>query len=183
MGCQHGAVVSGEELVASKRQRCEASLSTSTPVTLCLKGFNIQWPFSQLILLGAKRDEIRKYDLDRPGYPCKNEEVWLVETHGLPVKHAIVGDLPIAPRPSAAQIIGTVTFADAHEYDSKTTFHEHRQRHCIAEGSQHDWDGCAERYCWRVAKVRALATPVPVQTGQTGFSKRHSSASQTVVFA
>ena len=52
---------------------------------LSLRGLNIQWPFSQLILAGCKTAEVRGYDL---GYKFPNvlpgEEVWLIETLGTP---------------------------------------------------------------------------------------------------
>ena len=103
----------------SKRQRTAAPHSHSKAVTLSLRGLNIQWPFSQLLLLGAKPEEVRTYDLGYRQICNRDEEAWIVETKGPPTKaatNAIVGDLQIAPRPSAAQIVGTVSFADSHPY-------------------------------------------------------------------
>ena len=169
-----------------KRQRTSTSDSHSNAVTLCLRGLNIQWPFSQLILLGAKTDEVRGYDLGHRKICSKDQEVWIVETKGPSIKdaaqaaQAIVGDLHIGSRPAAAQIVGTVSFSKSCLYRDQQAFHDAKDRHRIAIGSQKDWDGTRERYWWRVGKVRSLATPVPVQrTGQTGFSER----SYSVVFA
>ena len=166
-----------------KRLRTDAPLSDSKPVTLCMRGLNIQWPFSQLLLMGAKTEEVREYLLDYRGIANTGKEVWLVETKGPHTKaatNAIVGDLQIAPRPSAAQIVGTISFASAFQYDSKQIFQEARDSHRIAVGSKFDWDGGGARYGWRVDKVRSLVTPVPVgTTGQTGFGEREFS----VVFA
>ena len=88
-------------------------------MTLSLRGLNIQWPFSQLILLGAKTDEVRDYDLGHRKICNRDEETWLVETKGptpKAAKNANVGDLQIAPRPSTAQIVGTVSFVDSCPY-------------------------------------------------------------------
>ena len=168
-----------------KRQRTSTSDSHSNAVTLCLRGLNIQWPFSQLILLGAKTDEVRGYDLGYRKICSKDEEVWIVETKGPSMKdaaqaaQAIVGDSHIGSRPAAAQIVGTVSFSKSCLYRDQQAFHDAKHRHRIAIGSKKDWDGIREKYRWLVGKVRSLATPVPVETGQTGFDKRPYS----VVFA
>ncbi len=52
------------------------------PVTLMLRGLNIQWPFSQLLLQGAKVDEVRAYELGHRGIAKAGEEHWIVETRG-----------------------------------------------------------------------------------------------------
>ena len=93
---------------------------------------------------------------------------------------AIVGDFHIGSRPAAAQIVGTVSFSQSCSYRDQQAFHDAKDRHRIATGSQKDWDGTGKRYGWRVGKVRSLTTPVPVQsTGQTGLGE----CSHSVVFA
>ena len=90
-----------------------------------------------------------------------------METSGSHAKadtNAIIGDMQIAPRPKAAQIVGTVSFAGAELYGSKETFQDARDSHRIAAGSRFDWDGSGVRYGWRVGKVRELAHPVSVAT-------------------
>ena len=107
---------SDETEPANKRLRTHPD---SKAVTLSLRGLNIQWPFSQLLLLGAKLEEVRTYDLGYRQICNRDEEAWIVETKGPPTKaatNAIMGDLQIAPRPSAAQIVGTVSFADSYPY-------------------------------------------------------------------
>ena len=150
-----------------------------------MPGLNIQWPFSQLILLGVKTEEIRTYALDtgrpkeRRRYNAKaNEEVWIVETLGLTnslKKDVIVGDVHIPPRPMAAHIVGTVTFSYSHQYTDKNTFHDARNKHCIAQASkQYNWEGTSDCFGWHVSKVRALTTPIPVGSkGMTGFGPRY----------
>ena len=144
-----------------------------------MPGLNIQWPFSQLILLGVKTEEIRTYALEHRGIAKANREVWIVETKGptnKAMKNAIVGDFDIPPQPNAAHIVGTVTFSkDTKRYKDQNTFHQARDKHCISEGSEkYDWDGAGVRFGWQVNKVRALTTPMPIaSTGQTGFGLRY----------
>lgn len=159
-----------------KRQRPDSLPSMSDAVSLSMRGLNIQWPFSQLLLKGVKTQEIRKYSLDYRGIAKTDEVVWIVETkgpHAKATKNAIIGDLQIAPRPSAAQIVGTVKFGSYHRYATLQAFEATRDEHRIAAGSKHDWSGSDECYGWRVEKVQALVAPVSVgTTGQTGFGPR-----------
>ena len=150
--------------------------ATSKATTLCLRGLNIQWPFSQLILMGEKTEEVREYDLGHRKICTESEETWIVEARGLhahATTDAICDGLEVAPRPRAAQIVGTVTFDSASKYDGTRAFRSARDRHRIADGSKFDWDGKGARYGWRVGTARALRNPVPVgSTGMTGFGAR-----------
>lgn len=162
--------------VANKRLRTKTTPSTSNAVTLSMRGLNIQWPFSQLILMGVKTEEVREYDLGHRKICTASEETWIVETRGLhahATTDAICAGLEVAPRPQAAQIVGTVTFDSASKYDGTHAFRSARDRHRIADGSKFDWDGKGSRYGWRVGTARALRNPVPVgSTGMTGFGAR-----------
>ena len=115
--------------VASKRLRAKTPPpNSSQAVTLCLRGLNIQWPFSQLILMGAKTEEVREYDLGHRKICEAKEETWIVETRGPSASstaNAISDDLELAPRPHAAQIVGTVSFDGAHLYDNTWVDAEH----------------------------------------------------------
>ena len=170
--------------VASKRSRTHTTPHTNRKaVTLGLRGLNIQWPFSQLLLMGAKLEEVRGYPLDYRGIAKTEEEVWIVETKG-PVNNkgnnAILNGIQIADRPTAAQIVGTIRFASAQQYYNKQAFHDARDRHRIKAGSKFDWDDNRRIYGWQVSSVRALAAPIPVgATGQVGLGVRGFS----VVFA
>ena len=167
--------------VHPKRLCKDVSSTNSNVLTLRMRGLNVQWPFSQLLLMGAKTEEVRAYNLG--GRVNADEEFWLVETKGKcakAMKSAMVDDLPIAPRPSDAQIVGTISFADARQYDSRHAFEEARHLHRIAAGSKYDWDGSGAMYGWRVDKVRALVTPQPISTGIFGLTEcTHSVAFQT----
>ena len=170
--------------VASKRICTQTTTHNhSEAVTLCMRGLNIQWPFSQLLLMGVKLEEVRAYALDYRGIAKTDEEVWIVETKGHCAKasaNAILTDIQIASRPAAAQIVGTIRFACSQPYYDKQAFHEARCRHRIKAGSLFDWDDHHPIYGWRVDSVRALTVPINVgRTGQTGFEARGFS----VVFA
>ena len=61
---------------ASKRLRLETPPSTSSKaVTLCMRGLNIQWPFSQLILMGAKLQEVRGYVFPPLWFPFAQDKL------------------------------------------------------------------------------------------------------------
>jgi hypothetical protein len=55
-----------------------------TPVLeqLTLRGMNIQYPFSRLILSGVKSVECRRYPLGHRNLAHKNEDLFLIETRG-----------------------------------------------------------------------------------------------------
>ena len=167
-----------------KRSRTHTTPHTNNnAVTVSLRGLNIQWPFSQLLLNGIKLEEVRDYPLNHRGIAKTQEEVFIVETKGPTVvkeRNAISHGIQIAARPSTTQIVGTIRFACSQPYFDKQAFHEARCRHRIKAGSKFDWDCHHPIYGWRVDSVRALTVPIPIgRTGQTGFSARGFS----VVFA
>ena len=147
-------------------------------VSLCLPGLNIQWPFSRLILAGAKLKEVRAYELGHRSIARANAEAWIVETPGptaKALKHALAEDVSDNTRPEVAQIVGTVIFSHSVPYESPAAFRADWARHRIRQGSKYDWSGEGERHAWHISAVRALAWPVAVgSTGQTGFSKPRS---------
>ena len=54
----------------------------NTPSELSLRGINIQYPFSRLILSGVKSVECRRYPLGHRNLAHKNEDLFLIETRG-----------------------------------------------------------------------------------------------------
>ena len=92
-------------------------------VTLALPGLNIQYPFSRLILAGAKTLEIRSYDLGHRGICSANEEHWLVETKSVDAtKDALLDDIDVGHRPQQTQLVGTISFSGAYKYESTRFF-------------------------------------------------------------
>ena len=72
------AVPSGAGSAATSCADHGASVSASFP------GINIRWPFSQLILAGAKTVEVREYMLGHRNIAHADQELWLIETPGGP---------------------------------------------------------------------------------------------------
>jgi len=154
--------------------------------TLSLPGLNINWPFSQLILAGLKTVEVRDYALGYRNIAKPDVEMWLVETpaiaNAISKGWVLDGGAAVAPRPTVAQIVGTVTFSRSDEYETLAAFQADRENHQIAKGASYDWGGKGERHAWRVSAVRRLARPVPQPgvKGTTGFTKNRP---YTVSFA
>ena len=144
---------------------------------------NVQWPFSQLLMLGVKMKEARKYALDKRGVANVGEEMWLVETRGDPgtdakqLAQAEMSDEVIGPRPDKSHIIGTITFSHSWPYCNQASFHGDVAAHRVKKGGSEDWSGVGQMHGWSVRSVRALETPVPVrdegrkisQATMTGF--------------
>ena len=156
--------------------------ATSTPsaVTLCLRGLNIQWPFSQLILQGLKTIEARGYPLGHRNIASADAEVWIVETPGpasRAEKNALVDGIAIAPRPTAAQIVGTVKFDDDKRFADRAAFRADAANHRIRSDGRHDWHGVGDMYGWHITGVRTLTQPQPAGSiTMTGFAPRSFNA-------
>ncbi len=146
--------------------------------SLALRGLNVQWPFSQLLLSGAKTLEIRRYGLGYLNIARAHEEMWLVETLGKSSKPATVADIShgtiFGPRPTRAQIVGCITFSACHQIISKEQFSSSRASHCIRAGSIFDWQDDASYYAWNVSATRQIIVPVPAPENKsiTGFKRR-----------
>ena len=143
---------------------------------LSLPGLNVQWPFSQLIVMGVKKVEVRKYDLGWRRIAEARREMWLVETPGdrksLRSGWAIAGDNVVAERPEVARIVATIVFSHAKKYVSREEFRDDEENHRIGEGGNYDWDGSGDMYGWYVAEVRRLYEPIEQAgpKGTTGFT-------------
>ena len=147
---------------------------------LSLPGLNIQWPFSQLIVMGVKKVEARRYDLGWRRIAEARREMWLVETPGnhksLRSGWAIAGDNVVAERPEVARIVATIVFSHAKRYVSREEFRDDEENHRIGEDGNYDWDGIGDMYGWYVAEVRQLAEPIEQAgpKGTTGFANPRS---------
>ena len=143
--------------------------------TLCLRGLNIQYPFSQLILAGVKTAEVRDYPLGHRNI-VPGERMWLLETGDpecAPTKHAIIPGVDVGARPEHTHIVGVIEFSSSEPYQSVSAFRADAAAHCIQEGGRYDRDGVGGRHRWRIAVVRRLAAPVAIEsTGMTGFGQR-----------
>ena len=138
---------------------------------MSLRGLNIQYPFSRLILLGAKSIEARTFPLGHLNIANADEELFLIETPGAKnARGAVVDDIPIGPPPQRAQVIGTVSFSASQAYASESAWKRDRPKHCIREGGRYDWGGTGEMHAWYVDKVQRFSEPVAAGTkSQTGY--------------
>ncbi len=171
-----GAQVDAAAPNAEPDRDATAGAGVGSVVTLALPGLNVQWPFSQLMLAGAKTCETRGYALGHRNIAWAGVEHWIVETRGptaVASKNAVIGDAVVGARPVKTQIVGTVVFSASVPYADRHTFCLDAAAHRINAGGVYDWRGNGEMQAWRVASVRRLAHPVLVgTTGQTGFGPR-----------
>lgn len=119
-----------------------------------LPGINIQWPWSQLILSGAKTVETRRYDL-----PAKYLGVPLamIETPGL------LGRKEAGIK--KARIIGVVTFVQTLQYQSASAWRADYERHLVpTDDPQYKYVKGQPKWGWVVASVEALPSPVSPPT-------------------
>ena len=144
----------------------------NTPSELSLRGINIQYPFSRLILSGVKTVEVRTYRLGDRNLGGANEDLFLIETPGSRnLKGALLDRrYPIGPPPSVAQVIGIVRFSSSEQYANKPTsryqwhmpsWNKHRSKHRIKEGGHYDWNRKDAMYAWYVDNVQPFSEPVP----------------------
>lgn len=164
----------GEASTSALSGLCPEGLSQSPVQSLWLRGLNIQYPFSQLILKGLKVKEARAYELGKRNIARPGEEMFLIETLGSrSTRGALVQGVDLCPPPDAARIVGTVTFKDSKPYKTLESWKADRNAHRIQEGSRHDWQGpsVSEMHAWTVEKTRRLAEPVHVGSdkSQTGW--------------
>ena len=144
----------------------------NTPSELSLRGINIQYPFSRLILFGVKTVEVRTYPLGDRNLGGDYEDLFLIETPGSRnLKGALVDRrYPIGPPPSVAQVIGIVRFSSSEQYANMPTskyqwhmpsWNKHRSKHRIKEGGHYDWNRKDAMYAWYVDNVQPFSEPVP----------------------
>ena len=149
-----------------------ASTSSSGMVVLLrLRGLNIQYPFSQLILAKVKDTEVRDYALGHRNIANPEEEMFLIETPPKNQASAAVVPIDLGPPPREAQVVGTVSFSKSEQYKQRAAWDQDRRRHRIKRGSALDWQGGqGDKHAWRISQLRCFAEPVPVKDHtQTGY--------------
>ena len=140
-------------------------------VLLVLRGLNIEYPFSQLILAKRKDTEVRDYALGHRNLANPDEEMFLIETPPKNQASAAVDHIDLGPPPRRAQVVGTVSFSKSEQYKDRAAWDQDRQRHHIKPGSALDWrEGRGDKHAWRIHQVRRFQEPVPVSDHtQTGY--------------
>ena len=138
--------------------------SSGLAVLLALRGLEIQYPFSQMILAKLKDTEVRHYALGHHNIANPDEEMFMIETPPKNQASAEVDHIDLGPPPRRAQVVGTVSFSRSVQYKDQTAWNRDRRRHCIKQGSRLDWhEGQRqEKHAWRIREVRRFPEPVPV---------------------
>ena len=109
-----------------------ALVATNLAQSLCLRGLNIQYPFSQLILEGLEVKEARKCELGTRNVAQPGKEMFLIETPGSrSTAGASVGGGDLCPPPEAARVVGTGTFKDSKRCKSLKAWYKDRGEHRI----------------------------------------------------
>ena len=164
----------------------------NTPSELSLRGINIQYPFSRLILSGVKTVEVRTYRLGDRNLGGVNEDLFLIETPGSRnLKGALLDRrYPIGLPPSVAQVIGIVRFSSSEQYANKPTsryqwhmpsWNKHRSKHRIKEGGHYDWNRKDAMYAWHVDNVQSFSEPVPAGEKCLWGYRRHRTLEVTLM--
>ena len=156
---------------SSGLQVAAATTISGDAVPLVLRGLNIQYPFSRLILAGLKDTEVRDYALGYRNIAHQDEEMFLIETPPKNLASVGVDHTHLGPPPRRAQVVGTVCFSKSEKYKTRTAWNGDRERHCIRRGSPLDWQGDkGEKHAWRIGQVRRFHGALPVSDHtQTGY--------------
>ena len=153
-------------------QAVASTSSSGMAVLLVLRGLNIQYPFSQLILAKLKDTEVRDYALGHRSIANPDEEMFLIETPPKNQASAAVDHIDLGPPPRQAQVVGTVSFSKSEQYNKQAAWNQDRRRHRIKQGSALDWrEGHGDKHAWRIGQVRRFHDPVPVSDHtHTGYT-------------
>lgn len=114
-----------------------------------LPGLNIQAPWAQLLLTGAKTIETRTYPL-----PSKyaGKWMWIIETPG-------------NSKGSSAKVIGKIKFSGSKLYKTAREFYDDYDSHRVSKGDPNfHWQASKPKHGWIVEAVtscKPFAPPVP----------------------
>jgi hypothetical protein len=138
---------------------CWSHIATLTgPTTLSLRGLNIQYPYSRLIMAGLKTLEARRYALGHRNIARNMEPLFLIETPG--ARHArdamVPESLQLPPAPDHAQVVAVLCFSSSTQFATVEEWNGQRTQHRIKEGSPLDWDGGSPMYQWSIHSCRPL---------------------------
>jgi hypothetical protein len=163
------ALVPGSSSTSNTAQEAAAG-SGSLAQRLTLRGLNIQYPFSQLILEGHKTIEARRYSLGHRKIANPGEELFLIETPQKCAGAACTGDAALGPEPQEASVVGTIEFSHSTEYSEREEFRSDADKHCVREGAKgYDWSGEGEMHAWHIASTRRVQPILAGDKTQTGF--------------
>lgn len=127
-----------------------------------IPGINIQWPWSQLLLVGKKTIETRSYSLPEK---FRDVELAVIETPG-PRGKKEAGILE-------SRIIGTIVFSRSFRYSTKNEWMKDQDKHLVLPSDpQFAFLSGKEKWGWVVKEVTLFERPKP-RPSKTGiiFSK------------
>src|SRR5579859_6690538 len=111
-----------------------------------IPGLNIQAPWAELIVSGAKTIETRSYPLPRKH---ENVVIAVIETPG--PKRLVL----------KSRIVGLVVFSHSVRYATRTQWKEDKPRHLVdGNDDQFKYDSKKPKYGWVVKRVFRLKNPV-----------------------
>jgi hypothetical protein len=119
---------------------------------ITIPGLNIQWPWAERIVSGAKTIETRTYPIPEH---YLNRPIALIQT---PARAARAS----SSNGKAATIIGIVIFSRSFRYESLADWLKDRARHLVAANDrQFSYQANSEKWGWEISAVVPLAVPCP----------------------
>ena len=143
------------------KQTCRSYSCTKLEVGQArLRSINIQWPYSQLLLLRQKVVETRPYPMHTKntiyGRTSPGEVMWLIETPGCARNarstddtHSTIPKL----RPSQAHVVGLICFESCCPYTNLRDYKKDVWAHRVHLASDKAWGGQGVMYRWAVRFV------------------------------
>ena len=126
------------------------SLEKSSPRRLEVKGLNVQWPWSRLIVDGKKTIETRSYPLPAS---LRGRWVAIIETPGPQGKKNGI---------HRAQVIGLVKFKDSKLYSTKKGWLADYDHHLVSPNDPlYAFNRSRPKYGWLVEDVMTLSPQSP----------------------
>merc|ERR1712232_464698 len=146
---------------SSKKQRIE---DDGTWQFHCV-GLEMQRPWSQMVLMGTKRIETRRYPLPPA---LLGRELLLLESQEAAAQVSSLPDLVPEGDP-LVQAIGTVTFSACITYATFEEWLADEPRHCVTADSHFAWAADQKIFGWVVDKVAAYEVPSPAPALQRRY--------------
>lgn len=110
-----------------------------------LKGINIQWPWSEMLICGKKTIETRKYPLPEK---LKNVPLAVIETPG-------------KRKDFKARIIGVIIFTDSKKYSNEKVWKADFDKHLVEPNDpQFKFKKEIPKYGWIVGSFHSLKKPI-----------------------
>ena len=116
-----------------------------------LPGINIQWPWSDKILMGKKKVETRTYDIPEK---YRGKEMVIIETPGpLGKKLANI---------TSARMVGIVVFDKTYKYKDKKHWASEKILHCVEKTDKlFKFNPKKPKWAWKISYYKNFTKPLP----------------------